>query len=706
MLRRVAALLLVLAVALTARVVGTAEMRLADGGVRPVSSDSHYYLRRIVATYQHFPQVPSVDPGLACPDGAVPPWPGGVERITAGLALLVLPANAPPRDVERLAAWLPVALGLLTAAAAWALATAWLGTLAGLLAGLLLALLPLHVWYTAFGFVDHHALLALWLAALTWAVDRLLHQPTRSATVTLALVLGLPHGLVTEAWIVELVVLAAAVVTAATALPIGRERRQALVGLMQAVAGAALIATPLIVQSPYFQHDLVGADAPSRFALWLLAGLVAALAAGLLAMGTTAEHRLRALAVAIGVGAVAVVVAATTDPAMRDALAGVVGFSGRAGMVATIEESKPFWRQPMPQPLIVLGGAIVLLPFLPLGLAKLPPLRRRWLTALYAATAALALLQTRFGLVFAVPYVLAWAGALTLQARRWPRLLAGLAAVGALTLVPPLVNAGQWSAHEESIWRMVSWMRDRLPPPAAHGQRCLLGPWDIGHKVLHVTGQPVVASNFTELTQRDGLRDAMHVLLADDFARAEPFLQRRQVRWVWTMATPWSVLSANAEEIGLPPPTLPRALDYVGTRLLLDAGTAHGAMAGTGTLRRIHVSPLELPSLWQGQVRGPLREIALFERVSGAALRGRAVPGSLVTATLELKHPGAPPFTFQQVSHADAAGTFALRVPYATADMPFALTARTPWHVLADGVSRDVAVPERAVQLGLDVTIP
>ena len=60
MLQRWAALLVVVAVALAARVVGTSALRLPDGGVRPVSSDSHYYLRRIVATYQQFPHVPDL----------------------------------------------------------------------------------------------------------------------------------------------------------------------------------------------------------------------------------------------------------------------------------------------------------------------------------------------------------------------------------------------------------------------------------------------------------------------------------------------------------------------------------------------------------------------------------------------------------------------------------------------------------------------
>jgi asparagine N-glycosylation enzyme membrane subunit Stt3 len=705
--RRMAALLVVIAVALAARMIGTAAMRLPDGGVRPVSSDSHYYLRRIVATYQNFPQVPDVDAGLGCPDATVPPWPGGVERLTAGLARLVVAPDAPPREVERFAAWLPVAAGVLAAAAVCALAMAWLGTLAGLLAGLLLALLPLHIWYTAFAFIDHHMLLTLWLAGLAWAVDVLLRLPGRRQAALLGVILASGYALMTEAWIAELVVTLAAVLTAATAVPVGPMRRQVLRALLLAVVLGALLATPAIVAAPYFQHGLVAANAPSRFTLWLLGGFSVALGAGWLAVGANADRRWRALCVAALVGAGTIALVAVVDPAMRQAFAAMLDFSGRAGMVATIEESKPFWRQPFPQPLIVLGGAIVLLPLLPLGFSRLPPLRRAWLTWLYIATAALALLQTRFGLVFAVPYVLAWAGVLTGQTPRFTKTLAVIAALGALALVPPLVTAEHWSPHEESVWRTLAWMQKSLPPPEKTGQRCVLGPWDVGHKILHVTGQPVIASNFTELKERDALRDSMRVLLADDFRHAEPLLQRRQVKWLWTMATPWPVLMANAEEIGQPPPDLARARAYVGTRLLMDAGTAHGDAAGTGTLRRIHVSPLELPAMWHGQVQGPLREIALFERVKGAVLVGDAHAGARVTATIEVKHPGAPAFSFTQAGDAAADGHYALRVPYATTGMPFGLVATSKWRVtVAGGAPGEVDVPESVVQQGLEVPVP
>lgn len=705
----VLAVLIVLAVAIGARVLGTGSMVLPDGGVRPVSSDSHYYLRRITATYREFPTVPDSDSGLGCPDAVVPPWPGGVERVAAGLAHMMLPADAPNREVERFSAWLPVASGALTALAVLALGWAWFGPGVGFLAGLLLALLPLQIGYTAFGFVDHHMLLGLWVASLAWFIDRLLHKPEKKQVFQLSVALAIGQALMTEGWIVELVIVPAALCSAATMLPPGDERKAALRGLVIAVGLAAVLTVPVILQAPYFAHNLVAAHALSRFTLWLLAGFSAALACGLALVGPQADRRAKALAAAALAAAAFVALAAGTDPAMRAAFSALLDFSGRAGMVATIQESKPLWRQPWPQPLFILGATVVLLPILPISFVGLPPIRRNWLIWLYAATAALALMQTRFGLVFVVPYVLAWSRVLTLRAPRFTKSLAAFAALGALTLVPPLWQAERWSPHEESTWRMLVWMRDHVPPPASAGQRCVLAPWDVGHKVLHVTGHPVIACNFTELNERDALRDSLGFFLANDFSQVEPLLHRRQVRWVWTMATSWQVLAANAEEINLRPPTVPVALNYLGTRLLLDAGSGRidggNLREATGTLRRIHLAVLELPSLWHGKVAGPVRESALFERVVGARLVGRGQPGALVTAVLRIKHPGAPAFAFQQVGRVAVDGSFALRVPYASEPMPFGITAGGPWRVQVGDRIAQVPVFERAVQVGADVPV-
>jgi asparagine N-glycosylation enzyme membrane subunit Stt3 len=110
--------------------------------------------------------------------------------------------------------------------------------------------------------------------------------------------------------------------------------------------------------------------------------------------------------------------------------------------------------------------------------------------------------------------------------------------------------------------------------------------------------------------------------------------------------------------------------------------------------------------LWQGRVRGPLREIALFERVAGALLVGQAGPGAQVTARATVKHPGAPAFAFAQVGLADATGKFALRVPYASQGMKLGVALTAPWQVqVGDGVAVQVDVPESAVQSGAEVPV-
>ncbi len=702
------------ATALTVRVLGTGLLQTAQGVVRPTSSDAHYYLRRMVQAVQTFPHLSTTDPGLTCPQGAVPPWPGGLERGVAALLHLGPAAWQNPQVVEQFAAWLPVASGVLAAWLTAALAWLWLGRRAAVAAGLISALLPLHIWYTAYSFVDHHMLLGPLVCAALWSLDLALRRPRWQSSLAIALSLGLAFALVTEAWIAMLLLVSAALLAALWGPRELPERTPRLTTLAWGVAGAGLVAVPAICNSPYFIQGLVAPHAPSRFTLWLLAGLTTTVTTIAWLAGAQQKPRILALFAGIVAGLAVLGLALVVDPAMADAVAAAAGFSQRQGMVAAIEESRPLWSRPWPQPLVLMGGAVVLLPALPFAFQTLPQPRRVLLVAALLLLTPLGLGQVRFGLVLAVPYALAWAAILTGHMPRWPRIGIGLGALALLPLALGSTGADRWSAHEESLWRTMSWMKKHLPPPSDQGPRCVLAPWDVGHKILHVTGQPVVASNFTELRERQALRDSLQVLLAASAADAETVLAQRQVRWLWTMATPWAVWQAYASELGVPSMDLATATDALGTRLLRDAGSARAAGAGgnrqmlegTGTLRRIHQSPLELTGLFSQQLPGAVREISLYERVAGAHIRGHATAGTVVWARIQVKHPGAPAFEFAQLAIATRDERYDLRVPYATSGMPFSLQALGPWQVrVGDAAAIRVDVAESAVESGHSVEV-
>ena len=727
--RLLAVILAVAALAFAARVYDTQALRPATGAIRTPSPDAHYYLQRTVDTYRTFPHVAEYDRRLSCPAGTAPPWPHGLNLAGAALAHLLLPAQATDSDVERLVAWLPALLGAAACALLAWLGALWFGWLAGLLAGSLAALMPIRVWNSAFAIVDHHvlgALLPLLIVAGFLSGDR---RPGRRTLACLwrvdgyllaALVVGLGYASWTEMWLQHGLLLAAGLGWACFDPRVGTRRVDRLSDLLRWTSWSAVAALPGIMSAPYSQRGLVAPHAPSRFTLWLLLAFVFAAAAALWAHRRWLERRALPLGAAVLGGGLALGLAALVDPAMANALGAAAGFAGGGGIVGAIDESQALFSRPMPQPLMLLSGAILLAPALPLAWWRGDPSRATLLTVWYGLSLPLALLQTRFALPFSTPLCLALGATIALGLpasfgagrSRWLRALATLLA---LTVLPAVAVRGLWSAELESRDRLMGWMATELAPSAqgTPHKRCLLAPWDIGHEAVRVGHMAVVAHPFTEHSDRTRIR-ALAGFLLGDAAAAEAWVRSTAAGVVWVAAMDADDLKAHYGELGRAPAATAELLRTTWARLMLAdgsavrlaGGSAAQVLPGFGWLRRVRTSPLLVQGAVPGGPPRPVHHDKVFVVVAGARIVGACRPGAEVEASLQIQHPGAPPFRFAQVATCSPAGRFSLRVPYANAGMGHQLRAGPRWRLAeraqATGLAR---VTEADVQLGRAVTV-
>jgi len=131
---------------------------LGGSRVNFLETDAWYHVRLAENQVRNFPHRITVDP-YAAPDGqyvAVAPL---LDTIIATAAVVTHGRDATTNEIERVAAIVPAAIGVLAVAAVWALATIAFDRRAGMIAGLLAAVLPGHFLdRTLVGFVDHHAL--------------------------------------------------------------------------------------------------------------------------------------------------------------------------------------------------------------------------------------------------------------------------------------------------------------------------------------------------------------------------------------------------------------------------------------------------------------------------------------------------------------------------------------------------------------------
>ena len=169
---------------------------LGTGRVNFLETDAWYHVRLVENQVRNFPHRVTLDP-YASPGGqyvAVAPL---LDTVIATAVVITQGRDASVDYIERVAALVPAVVGVLAVVAVWALATIAFDRRAGLIAGLLAAILPGHFLdRTLVGFVDHHALEVL----LSFASLASLAYATRTANFRWALVAGVCLGLYLLAW--------------------------------------------------------------------------------------------------------------------------------------------------------------------------------------------------------------------------------------------------------------------------------------------------------------------------------------------------------------------------------------------------------------------------------------------------------------------------------------------------------------------------
>lgn len=735
--RQLFALALVLAIAFVVRLQPWDEVFRAGrpGAALLGDTDPYYHALRAERIAERFPHVPWHDEGMNYPLGADILWPPLFDQLIASGAVVAGGGAASRADIERVAAWLPVIIGVATVGLLAAFGPVLFGDGPWLGAALLLALLPAHVEFTVLGRADQHAAeLLLQTAAMLafaalWGAD-----PTRGRRRA-GLAMGLALALSFWNWQGSaLYLLLMAACTAAWHIRDEGGESAACVawGLASgAGTGAVLLAGSLLAwgkPGALFDTSLMGVNGVQV----LLTALVALFSLGLwgvsrLRRGRAPLHR-RAAEVAL-VAAVLLTAAAATLPGLRTGVGqGLIALTAGNPWYASIREFQP----------LLFGGAGIgheLAAWIPrFSLLFVMPLAARalmrrwcerpdqraavtfllaWGTLLLVATLA----RKRFVLYLSVPAVLwAWV-ALSDAARRWSRRtrrrhaeLAWLAGGLAVLMAPAAFYFSHGGLQRDptqvEVVAALEWLRQSTTPDPA--RPAVFSEWDWGHLVQYFSGRPAVATPFGSDGGTGALADAADFFLATVPASAERVLERRRVSYV-LMTDP---LTQAAESVGLSPGAAsspvtiewhwlrgPRVVvtpavdDLVAARLYFDNGLSSRRLATLDRYRLVYEGPPTAP-----------RQVRLFEFVPGASLLVEAAPpGTLVRVETSLHTNRGRRAPWRAVALTDEQGRAVLRVPYATGMNGVVMAA--PYVVTGEGAAVRVDVAPAAVAGGQRVRV-
>ncbi len=138
-----------------------------NDGLRLIGPDAYYHVRRIVEGMRTFPFLPSFDPYLSYPEGALCPYEPGFDFVLAALSRAATGVfGLRESSIPAFCALLMPLIGLLILPIYGRMALALGGPRAQWIAWLFLALLPGVFFPSQIGQVDHHVLEPLWFGVV------------------------------------------------------------------------------------------------------------------------------------------------------------------------------------------------------------------------------------------------------------------------------------------------------------------------------------------------------------------------------------------------------------------------------------------------------------------------------------------------------------------------------------------------------------
>jgi hypothetical protein len=543
MSRTVTAVLLVAlsAAAIAVRIV-PGDYAIEGKQIRPFPDDAPYHMLRmgrIVTGHFDFRQP---DPLVGHPEGVIPHWPWGFDRL---LAAMVAPFTGSDPEPGALAFALFLAIPLLGAMLVplvWWFGRRASGPGTALVAAAVTAFLPAHVVYSLFGRVDHHVLEPLAVVLALMGPVFLLSRGHRSnagfresaGCAASGLVLGFSFSAV------PVMLAPAGLILAVMGLALARiAPATAVVFALSTVAGmiASLGMSPHPVAWVFHSPSL------------LQVTLLAIVAAGIVSVAA-ASRRPTGFAFGIGglVAGLAFLAAMIAITPFRGALLDGFGFLGGSGIASMVHESQPLlidvahssrllgWLAP----LAVIGSLAVI--HARFRNRNLPGNHAVPMALLSIAFLSLAVFQRRF-LMLATPLFalaladgLAWAGGLLapIARRLGIRPMVSRAAAATIILagftpaIVHLANLEPLAPQDRAMYRAAEALADTARP----GDGAFV-PWSYGHVFQFSAGLPTMCDNFFGAPEHDvGFMRCLDLAYRTDPAEITRLLDEWRIRYV------------------------------------------------------------------------------------------------------------------------------------------------------------------------------
>lgn len=529
----------------------------SSSGVMFTDPDSLYHLRRILLMLNDFPSFTVIDKYTGFPEGIVCNLPYGFDFIIA-LFSWIIGFGSPSRElVEVLSAFVSPLLGALSSIIVYEFSFLISGMRLAVFSSLIFIFLPANADFSLLGRVDHHALEGVIPALMFLLYVKSLNSGGLLLKIAAGLAIASPVFLYPSSGLTLILFFLALIIAEAISI-IKKKDDNETIRNYQIFISAFISAIPFSLFSPYGRLGIATTLAPSAFHILL----VCILTAVLFSIPVIHKNLVLSRTLPIKISAIAALVSTSLIFLYLFPKHGL-DFVGQEGYYGLIEELETIFELPHDAVFKIFSCLILLFPFAAAvfflkGLKEGRFEKSKVYFGLYVLfSAALAMLQYRFIVIFSVPYSIITGYLLAFIFERLrKKLYRGiLILLTFVSLIPSLVylkNVKMPSGEDLIYYKELKYLKTHAPPtsylfePDKDPEYGVLAGWDLGDAINYIAEKPNIGNNLIYPPMFEGVQRTIDLLMSTEPEKAYARMKELSIRYVIVRPMPYWIVRKYA----------------------------------------------------------------------------------------------------------------------------------------------------------------